>query len=139
MKKKISIKFLEGGALLQISKDTNTQMFVYPFCKYSQSEIKDEKFYVPTSQEIFNEVSDDFKVLKRSYSETKYEVSVRKFKNGHYITISQGNKTIREFVTESLLDIAYSILLKRLLEVLFFPNSCLSENSGKEMEFEIFS
>lgn len=143
MKKKISIKFLEGGALLQISTgdETHGQMFVYPFRKYSQSEIKDEKFYAPASCEIFQNVGKEFKVLKHSYSDTQYDVVVREFQNGHYITITHDNNMVREFITEDSKDVTYSQLLINLLEVLFFSRGRVSytENVGETMEFEIFS
>lgn len=143
MKKTIKIKFLEGGASLQTTTEieTYTQMFVYPFSKYSQSEIKDEKFYIPASREIFKDIGNEFKVLKYSYSETQYEVTIREFQNGHYITITQGDKYIKEFITELSKDVTYSILLRCMLEILFFSNNRVSydESAGKTMEFEIVS
>lgn len=140
--KKISIKFLEGGALLQISTggETHGQMFVYPFCKYSQSEIKDEKFYAPASFEIFKNVGKEFTVLKHSYSDTQYDVVVREFQNGYYVTIFQGDEIVKEFITETSVVATYSILLRRLLEILFFSNNhtLYDENVGETLEFEIF-
>lgn len=143
MRKTIKIKFLEGGALLQTTTEAEsyTQTFVYPFCKYSQSETKDEKFYIPASCEIFKDVGNKFKILKYSYSEPQYEVVVREFRNGHYITIFRGDENIKEFITETSVDVTCSLLLRRILEILFFSNNrtLYNESAGKTLEFEIVS
>lgn len=94
--KKISIKKVDGGAIMNITEGSKTFTNVYVFseCVYSE---KRDKFHTPAGNEIFDQMN-NFEITD-SWGDC-LTCDIERCPNGYYATIKKDEEIIYEFVEE---------------------------------------
>lgn len=94
--KKISIKKVDGGAIMNINEESNTFTDVYVFSEHVFPE-KRNKFYTPAGNKIFDQMN-NFEIVN-PWGEY-LTCDIEQCPNGYYVTIKKDEKIIYEFVED---------------------------------------
>lgn len=96
MKKKINIRKVDGGVIMNIDEGSKTFTNVYVFseCVYSE---KRDKFHTPAGNEIFDQMN-NFEITD-SWGDC-LTCDIERCPNGYYATIKKDEEIIYEFVED---------------------------------------
>lgn len=99
MTKKINIRKVDGGAIINIDEELKTFTDVFIFSDYIYGEKRD-KFHTPAGNKIFEQLN-HFEIVYSCSS--RLTCDIQRYSNGYYVTIKKGEKIIYEFVEDFLL------------------------------------
>jgi hypothetical protein len=96
MTKKINIRKVDGGVIMDINEESNTFTEVYVFSDSVYPEKRD-KFHTPAGNKIFEQF-DHFEISNSCSG--CFTCDINRYSNGYYVTIKKNKKIIYEFVEE---------------------------------------